>query len=125
MNQPAHLAINADDVESTRIFYERVFGWKFSAYGPPDFYKIDFGSQPARLMGALQKRKSLLKGEVTRGFECTIAVESLAQTEALIKQHGGAILMAPTTLPGVGHLLFFSDPSGNPVGAMQYDRTAD
>ena len=41
MSHLAHFAINTDDVESTRRFYEAVFGWKFNPYGPPGFYQID------------------------------------------------------------------------------------
>ncbi len=28
------------------------------------------------------------------------------------------------TISGVGHLIFFKDPAGNPIGAMQYDPSA-
>ena len=31
----AHFSINADDVDRARVFYEKVFGWKSSAWGPP------------------------------------------------------------------------------------------
>ena len=34
-----HFAINADDVPRARAFYERVFGWEFTPWGPPDFYQ--------------------------------------------------------------------------------------
>jgi len=47
----AHFAINADDVPRAKKFYEKVFGWKFSAWGPPNFYQIQTGkddhTQPA------------------------------------------------------------------------------
>ena len=33
----AHFDVAADDVERARRFYERVFGWRFEAWGPPDF----------------------------------------------------------------------------------------
>ena len=49
MPHVAHFAINADDVPRARRFYERVFGWKFSAWGPPEFYKIETGSEATRI----------------------------------------------------------------------------
>jgi hypothetical protein len=33
--------------------------------------------------------------------------------------------MDKTTITGVGDLIFFEDPSGNAVGAMRYDATAE
>ena len=37
---------------------------------------------------------------------------------------GGTILIPRTLIPTVGHLIFFRDPEGNAVGAMQYDSNA-
>ncbi len=37
---------------------------------------------------------------------------------------GGRVLMAPTTIVGVGHLVWLGDPAGNVVGAMKYDPEA-
>jgi predicted enzyme related to lactoylglutathione lyase len=125
MNQIAHFAINTDDVEATRNFYEAVFGWKFNAWGPPGFYQIDTGSEPVTLIGALQKRRALVPGVQTRGFECTIAVASLDRTEALLQEHNAKIVLERSTIPQIGHLLFFEDPGGNFVGAMEFDRSAE
>ena len=42
-----HFAINADDVQRAKRFYETLFGWKFTPYGPPNFYQIwNAGSPP-------------------------------------------------------------------------------
>ena len=60
-----------------------------------------------------------------RGLECTIAVADINAAEAAIKSNGGAIAMPICTLAGIGQLLFFQDPEGNIVGAMQYDDQAD
>lgn len=125
MNHLAHFAINTDDVEATRTFYEAVFGWKFNPYGPPGFYQIDLGSQPVTMIGGLQKRRSLVPGVQTRGFECTIAVASLNQTEAMLRERGATIVLERSTIPQVGHLLFFEDPGGNFVGAMEFDPSGE
>jgi predicted enzyme related to lactoylglutathione lyase len=55
------------------------------------------------------------------GLECTFAVDDVDATAAAVRQAGGAILMERFTISGVGHLIFFEDPAGNPIGAMQYD----
>jgi uncharacterized protein len=39
-NNIAHFDIEADDIDGARRFYQRVFGWRFEAGGPPDWYMI-------------------------------------------------------------------------------------
>lgn len=123
---PAHLshfAINADDVYVSRSFYESVFGWTFQAWGPPGFFKIDTGTPGVQ--GAMQQRRELIGGVPTVSPECTFAVTDLDATIAAVTAAGGEILMPRFTISGVGHLMFFKDPGGNAIGAMQYDQNAE
>jgi uncharacterized protein len=122
MNELSHFAINADDVPASRAFYEKVFGWRFTAFGPPDFYRVQTPSGPN---GALQKRRELVEGQPTIGFECTISVADVDATAAAVTAAGGRIVMPRTTIAGVGDLIFFTDPGGNVVGAMRYDTAAE
>ena len=57
-NPIAHFDIRADDLARTRRFYERVFGWTFEAWGPPDFFLIWTGAphEPGAVHGSLSKR---------------------------------------------------------------------
>lgn len=121
-----HFAINADDVDASRQFYESVFGWTFSAYGPPGFFQIQTGpdDEPG-LRGALQERRQLLEGFPTRGLECTFAVDDVDRIRQLVIDAGGQILMERFTISKVGHLIAFEDPGGNPLLAMQYDQDAE
>lgn len=127
MSQVAHYAINADDVDRALRFYQKVFGWKFQAYGPPGFYMVDEESAKTAvpLRGSLQKRREILPGVGIRGFECTISVENIEAAADRIEKNGGKIVMPVCTLAGVGRLLFFQDPEGNIAGAMQYDSEAE
>jgi predicted enzyme related to lactoylglutathione lyase len=124
----AHFAINADDVEATKAFYEHVFGWRFEPWGPPDFFHIKTGtgdgSAAVAPQGALQRRRELVPGERTVGFECTVAVSDVDAVAAAAVAHGGRVVMARATITGVGDLVFVADPSGNVVGAMRYDTTS-
>jgi uncharacterized protein len=122
MNEITHFAINADDVPAARAFYEKVFDWRFTAFGPPDFYRIQTPSGPG---GALQKRRELIEGRPTIGFECTIGVVDVDATAAAVTAAGGRIVMPRTTIAGVGHLIFFTDPAGNVAGAIQDDESAE
>ena len=122
-NHIRHFAVQADDVERARRFYEEVFGWAFEPWGPPDFYLIRTGPEGDRgLQGALQRRRSPRGGDAPGGFECTIGVEHLDATLRSISEHGGTVVSTPFAIEGVGRLAFFHDTEENRVGVMQYDR---
>jgi len=121
----AHFAINADDVEATRRFYEAVFGWTFTPWGPPEFFRISTGEMGPPLRAALQRRRELVPGNRIIGFECTFAVDDVDAVARTVVANGGRLLMDRMTITGVGHLIWFEDPAGNVVGAMQYDDAAD
>src|ERR1700761_8546615 len=108
----AHFAINADDLDRAKRFYEHAFGWKFTAWGPPGFYQIE----GAGLFAALQGRRDLVAGTRTVGFECTIAVDSIDATEKAVLAAGGTVVLARSVIAGVGTLMFFKDPEGNAFG---------
>lgn len=112
-----HFAIHADDVARAKRFYEAVFGWTFTPWGPPGFYQI----HGAGLLGALQERREPLTGAGMRGFEITLGVDDLKAAIEAIQAAGGQVTDGPFTIDGVGDLIFFADPEGNRVGAMQYE----
>jgi len=114
-----HFAINADDVPRAKAFYEQVFGWTFTPWGPPDFYQTRASGEGH--IGALQGRRGI-GGQRMPGMEITFGVEDIEATIAAIEAHGGKILMPPFHIETVGHLVFFQDTEGNIAGAMQYER---
>lgn len=113
-----HVAINADDLPRARAFYERVFGWTFKPWGPPDFYQADPGEGA---WAALQSRRTIA-GKTMPGLEVTFDVPDIEAAVLAVEAGGGKVLMPPFHIEGVGHLIWFEDPEGNIAGAMQYDR---
>ncbi|MGW5524230.1 VOC family protein [Gordonia sp. NPDC003950] len=118
----AHFSLNADDVAGSRRFYESVFGWSFTAWGPPGFYAIDTGADG--IAGALQQRRKL-GGRTVNGVEATFAVDDVDEIARRVRASGGDVVLDRHTIAGVGHLIFLADPAGNVVGAMHYDAKAD
>ena len=114
-----HFAINADQVARARLFYEKVFGWTFTPWGPPGFYQIN--NAGAGLLGALQERRDIVPKRRMTGFETSFGVDDLKATIAAIEAGGGRIVMQPYRIEGVGELIYFEDTEGNLAGAMQYD----
>ena len=121
----AHVAINADDLEASRSFYEGVFGWRFEAWGPPGFYQVGHpgGGTPGPIV-ALQGRRTFDDGTGAPA-EITVAVDDVAKACAAARAGGGRVLMEATVIAGVGELAFLADPSGTPVGVMRYDTAAE
>ncbi len=118
-----HFSINAQDVESARRFYEAVLGWRFEAWGPPEFYLVTTGE--GGIQGSLQRRRELVEGTPMLGLEGTFAVEDVDEVARAVVANGGTMLMDKTRLAGVGDLIWFVDPAGNAVGAMHYDAAAE
>ena len=113
-----HFAINASDVPRAKGFYEAVFGWSFTPWGPPDFYQTR--SAGHGFVGALQGRRDI-GGRTMPGMEISFGVEDIAATVTAIEANGGQVIMHPFHIKGVGELIFFQDTEGNIGGAMQYE----
>jgi uncharacterized protein len=116
-----HFAIECDDVERAKAFYEAVFGWRIEPWGPPGYYHIYTGAPDAPgILGDLRSRREALTGTGNRGYECTINVGSLAEAMKAIEAHSGRIVSRPYRIEGVGDLAYFEDTEGNRAGIMQY-----
>ena len=102
--QISHFSINADDVQRAQQFYKAIFGWKFTAWGPPGFFLIDTGGM---VHGSLQQRQKPLEGSGIRGFECTVSVDDVDDSVAKIIAAGGSVHYPKSTIPGVGDIASF------------------
>jgi predicted enzyme related to lactoylglutathione lyase len=117
-----HFAIECDDVERARAFYEAVFGWTIKPWGPPNYYHITTGTpdQPG-ILGDLRERPHKLgQGEPSvGGYICTINVRSLRDVLAAAQAHGGKLHSPPYLIEGVGTVAYIEDSEGNRVGLME------
>jgi hypothetical protein len=122
-NHLSHFAVCVEDTRRARTFYERVFGWGFEPYGPPDFYQVHTNGpgKGGPVHGAMQKSFEIVPGVKLSGYECTLSVPEIDAVIAAVKKHGGKILMPKATIPLVGTMIRFADTEGNVVGAMQYE----
>ncbi len=96
----------ATEIEATKTFYGRVFGWKFEDYGP------DYTSfQDGRIAGGFKR-----EGVVANGTLIVIYVDDLAATERSVLNAGGKISKEIFLFPG-GSRFHFLDPNGNELAA--------
>lgn len=107
-----HHAINyiefrAEDLELVKDFYGKVFGWKFTDYGP-EYVAFNDGT----LDGGFAKtdRKPERSG---RGDALVIIYSDNLEASAFgVEQNGGKIIEPIFDFPG-GRRFHFQDPAGN------------
>ncbi len=98
-----YIEFPATDIQATKRFYEQVFGWEFTDYGP-DYTSFADG----RLTGGLRKVES----HPTGGPLVVIYAVDLEQLQKAVIEAGGTIVREPFDFPG-GRRFHFTDPSGN------------
>lgn len=98
-----YIEFPAVDMDATKAFYTRVFGWKFTDYGP-DYTSFEDG----RLSGGFWKNNAATGG----GPLVVMYAVDLAGIEAQVRAEGGTIVKEIFPFPG-GRRFHFSDPSGN------------
>jgi predicted enzyme related to lactoylglutathione lyase len=121
-----NFSIECDDVDRARRFYEGVFGWRITPWGPPGYYRIAAGPPGTPGMaGDLRGRREPLTGTGSPAFECTIAVVSIVEAVKAIEAHGGIICTPRFRVEGVGELAYFKDTERNRAAIMQHDAGVD
>lgn len=110
--------VHADDVGRAKAFYEGVFGWVFTPWGPPDFYTC--GNAGDGVGGLLQARHTV-EGRALPGIEVTLGVDEIGAAADRVRAAGGEVLTAPYHIEGVGHHVFIATPEGCVLALMQHE----
>ncbi len=96
----------AKDLESTKTFFAKAFGWSFVEYGPEYMAFSDEG-----LDGGFYK--SEVSATSAKGSALIVFYsEDLGATLAKIENAGGTIIKPIFSFPG-GSRFHFTDPNGN------------
>ena len=123
MGRVIHFEIQAADPDRAERFYMSVFGWSVQPIGGPMDYRLlttgDDGT--TGINGAILRRGGPEPGarDAVNGFICTIAVDSIEETERAVPAAGGAQVVERMEVPEVGQLAYFTDTEGNIFGALQ------
>jgi len=105
-NQIDYIEFQAGDVPATKKFFEELFGWKFTDYGP-DYSSFEDG----RISGGFaraDKRSTIDSG----GLLVVFYHPDLEQTRKRVLELGGNITKDIFSFPG-GRRFHFTEPSGN------------
>ena len=96
----------AKDLAGTKAFFESVFGWSFTDYGPEytafENQGLDGGFFQSDLASSTEKGAALI----------VFYSDQLEATLAKVEKAGGSILKPIYSFPG-GRRFHFTEPSGN------------
>jgi predicted enzyme related to lactoylglutathione lyase len=114
-NQVCHIEWNVTDLSRAQQFYEAMFDWKFQSFGGD---MVVFGTGTEHI-GGLTKVDSVSIG---RSPSVWIETEDLDAHLARAVELGGACASPKEQVPNVGWSGVATDPDGNPIGLVQFDR---
>jgi predicted enzyme related to lactoylglutathione lyase len=104
-----HFEIGCRDNQKTQKFYEKLFGWKMTPYGPAAM--IDTGSSDG-----IKGHINTLGHEPHNYVTIYIEVDDIPKTLETAGQNGGKMLVPMQAIPGMGHFAWMADPDGNIIG---------
>jgi predicted enzyme related to lactoylglutathione lyase len=110
-NRICFVELPAGSTGPTKSFYASAFGFAMTDFGPTYSCTMT-GDVDLGLQGDAK--------EASRAPLPVIQVESLEDTEELVKRAGGIVTRAAFSFPG-GRRFHFRDPAGNELAAMQPD----
>lgn len=97
-----NIEFNVSDIERSKAFYGKAFGWRFTEYGPTYCEFTD-----GRLTGGLTTGEAVSPG----GPLVILYADDLAETQARLEALGAQIVKPVFSFPG-GRRFHFKDPDG-------------
>jgi uncharacterized protein len=100
-------------------FYGSLFGWKIetSDMGSGPYHVVKVGDTS---VGGIMGKPPGVPAEMPSMWGCYVTVSQLDETLAAVERLGGAILMPPMDIKGVGRMAVIRDPQGAALSVIQY-----
>ena len=112
-----HFEIPIDDPDRAGAFYQEMFGWNVSKWGPIEYWTMTTGAEPGPgAEGALT-----LRADAPEGVVVYIGVDEIDQAMAKVKDAGGTLVTEKLPIPAMGWSARFRDTEGNLIGLFQMD----
>ena len=124
MNRPVHFEFHSADPARDMKFFSDVFGWRFEKSDDdgdgPEYWLANTGPDcTPGINGGMMKSPDDKPRTIN-----TLSVSNVDEAAAKVTAHGGKIVKEKMTIPGVGYLIFCSDPGGQMFGIHQHDADA-
>lgn len=124
MNAIAYFEIQSTNPENAIIFYQSLFGWRFTRddHLPIPYWRIETEGIRG---GLLQRPAATPPPECgTNAYVCSIEISDIDAVTDKALSLGGKIALPKFAVPGVCWHGYFIDPDGNTFGVFQPDPTA-
>jgi uncharacterized protein len=108
----AHVEIPSTDLDRSKNFYNKLFGWEFKPFGN-DYYLFN---NRKGITAGLRKADSIAAGDKTIFH---VWVDSIEEVFEKVKNNGGKVEREKTTIPVMGFYALLNDPDGNTIGLFQ------
>jgi len=111
-NHIYYVEFQASDISRTKAFFEQVFGWTFTDYGPDYTTFTESGIAGGFARG--DKKAAIATGSAL----IVLLSHQLENTLHEVTDHGGKITQEIFAYPG-GRRFHFTEPSGNELAVCQ------
>lgn len=114
-----HVEIGTKNSDTSGEFYRQLFGWTITA-DETGYALIDTGAGEEGVGGGLMQTMGPMEPYVT----FYVSVDDLAASLADAERLGGATVLEPTPVPGMGAFALFTDLDGNVIGLLRMNEPA-
>ena len=118
MQRPIHFEIHVEDPEASITFFSDVLGWGSDRWGDMPYWLQSTGEGPG-IDGAIGSVQ-----EHGQSVALTMDVDDLDAARERVVAAGGTITLERMAIPGVGWLIYATDPNGLHFGLLQSDQSA-
>jgi predicted enzyme related to lactoylglutathione lyase len=106
------------DVETAKGFYTQLFGWSAREMAMPNgnYTTVQVGEAS---VGGIMKTPAEAEG-MPPAWGVYVTVDNVDETLARAAKLGGAVIMPPMDVPGVGRMAVVRDPQGATFSVITY-----
>lgn len=113
---PCWIDIGTPDLDAAIAFYSGLFGWEIEK-GPEERGHYSMARLDGKDVAGLADQQ--VPGMTV--WTTYLAVDDVDATVALATEHGGSVVVEPTTVQGFGRMAILADPGGAVVALWQGD----
>ena len=116
---PCWVELTTSDMAASTRFYSELFGWD-AEQGSQEEYAgyVSFSLGGRAVAGGMAVQDRDGPSDV---WSVHLHTDDASATAASVTSHGGRVVAGPHPVPGMGVMLFVTDPSGAGIGAWQAD----
>ncbi|HEX6654966.1 MAG TPA: VOC family protein [Candidatus Limnocylindria bacterium] len=122
INKPAWVELSTPDVEASREFYSRIFGWQIDVITDPQYggYAMaKLGVDDAAGIGPKQSP------DAPTAWGLYIGTDNVDQLAQRVTENGGTVIAPPFDVGDQGRMAVFADPIGAVISVWQGARMSE